>query len=295
MDNKLKLLIIQERGRNEGNKEFRESCNLHRSINRQFKDWDVEIWGLGWELFKVSFDTIYCKADAILLLENYDQQGWVPDLSKVNKLKLFWSIDSHVVLQQHLDTCNHHKINIVLNSNPKDCVHFENKNIGRKAYTFLSAYPHDLVFPLDRQKEHTIGFCGNVNNRGEWLQYINVNHGGKIDVMKIGADMVDCINSYKIHFNRNIAHEINGRTYETLGTQTFLLTNETYRLSEFFKIGKELQVYTDYNDLSEKIKYYIEHEDERNKIAEAGFINAIENHSYDARCKQLIEIIKENI
>lgn len=291
----MKLLIIQERGRNEANKEFRESCNLERSIKRQFHDWDVVVWGLGWKNFSISFNEMCNWCDVILLLENYDQKGWVPNLSNVNKLKLFWSIDSHIILQQHLNTCNYHKINIVLNSNPKDCPAFMDKNIGRKSYKFLSAYPHDLVFPLDRPKIYDIGFCGNVNNRGDYLQYINNNHGGKIDIMKIGADMVDCINSYKIHFNRNIAHEINGRTYETLGCQTFLLTNETYRLGEFFEIGKHLQVYTDFNDLSEKIQYYIDHENERNVIAKAGFIFAIENHSYDARCKELIQIITENI
>lgn len=287
----MKLLIIQEKGRNDGNREFRECCNLQRSIARQFKDWSVVIWGLGWSNFNVPFETIVSDCDAILLLENYDQMGWVPDLSKIKKLKLFWSIDSHVVLQSHINTCNHHKIDVVLNSNAKDCVHFVDANTGRKSYEFFSAYPSDLIMPTGIKKTVDIGFCGNVNNRGQHLQYIHDHHNGKIDIMVIGVDMVNAINSYKISFNRNITHEINGRTFETLGCGTFLLTNETYKLNSIFEIGKHLQVYTDFNDLSEKIKYYIEHEAEREAIAEAGFVHAIEHHSYDARCKQLIAII----
>ena len=289
----MKILFLKEKGRNLANKEFSEVCDFQRALYRQFKDIDVVIWGLNWNSFKIPFTDVIKNVDVILLLENYDTSNWIPDLSKINKLKLFWSIDSHCVLNQHIDVCNRHKINVVLNSNPYDCAAF--RTIDRKSYEFLSCYPSDLVFPLNTPKIHNIGFCGNVARRGQWLQFIHKQYNAQIDIMKIGADMVHCINSYKIHFNKNISHEMNGRVFETLGCKTFLLTCDAYKQNEAFQVGKHFVVYKDVNDLNEKVNYYLTHEKERKEIEDAGFEYVINNHSFDVRCKQLIQIIKENI
>jgi hypothetical protein len=184
----MKILIIQEKGRNDQNREFKEALNFVRAFYRQFKDINVQVWGLGYKSFNTPFMDVVEDSDVILLLENYDSASWVPDLSKINKLKLFWSIDSHVVLEQHLNTCNHHKIDVVLCSNHMDMHHFVALNRG--VYSFPSCYPSDLVFPLNVFKKYDVGFCGNVNNRLDWLKYINQKFGAKIDVMKIGQDIV---------------------------------------------------------------------------------------------------------
>ena len=47
--------------------------------------------------------------------------------------------------------------------------------------------------------------------------------------------MVKAINSYKIHFNRNHSKDINYRTFETLGCQTVLVTNNTDRLKDLLR------------------------------------------------------------
>ena len=96
--------------------------------------------------------------------------------------------------------------------------------------------------------------------------------------------MVNAINSYKIHFNKNIADDINYRTFETTGCGTFLLTNYTPGLEKLFDIGKEIVVYNDLNDLDNKVKYYLENEEERTK----------KDHTYFERAKMLIDIIKNN-
>ena len=113
--------------------------------------------------------------------------------------------------------------------------------------------------------------------------------------MVIGDDMVNAKNSYKIHFNRNMADDINYRTYETPGCKTFLLTNYTENLEKQFKIGEHIQTYTTKEDLLDKIKYYLEHESERKKIEDAGYQWTRTHHMYSHRCQRLVEIINENI
>ena len=62
------------------------------------------VWGRGHENFARPLDEVAGGADAVLLLENYDS-GWVPDLARLRALRVFWSIDSHVMLAAHARTC----------------------------------------------------------------------------------------------------------------------------------------------------------------------------------------------
>ena len=285
----MKILIIQEKGRHEKNWMFRESLNIQRSLTKL--GYESTVWGLNYDTYKTSFEEMEKTHDVILLIENYPQTDWLPDLSKSNKLKVFWSIDSHVVLNEHIEMCNKHKIDIVLNAVYGHEKHFTNQ----KTFYFPNAYPDDLIYPLNIEKVNDVGFCGNINNRGEWINLINYNYKLKVDEFVIGNDMVEAINKYKIHFNRNISDDLNYRTFETLGCQTFLLTNHTPGLDELFEVGKHLITYDGADDLIQKINYYLNNETERNEIAKNGYEHVVNNHTYFKRMRQFIEIIKKEI
>ena len=285
----MKILIIQEKGRHEKNWKFRESLNIQRALTKL--GYDSTVWGLGYENFETSFDELEKEHDVIFLIENYPYNGWVPDLSESKKLKVFWSIDSHVALYDHMNMCDKNKIDIVLNSVYGHDRFFTNQ----KTYYFPNAYPDDLIYPLNIEKVHDVGFCGNINNRGSWMDEIKNKFNLKIDEFVIGNDMVESINKYKIHFNRNISDDLNYRTFETLGCKTFLLTNETPGLSELFDIGNHLVTYDSVSDLFEKIDYYLNNESERMAISQSGYDHVVKNHTFYERMKYFINIINENI
>jgi len=285
----MKILIIQEKGRHEKNWMFRESLNIQRSLTKL--GYESTVWGLNYDTYKTPFEEIEKEHDVIFLIENYPDNEWIPNLSKSNKLKVFWSIDSHVVLKSHIEMCNKHKIDIVLNA-----VHGHGKYFtNQKTFYFPNAYPDDLIYPLNIEKVSDVGFCGNINNRGGWLNLINYNYKLKVDEFVIGNDMVEAINKYKIHFNRNISDDLNYRTFETLGCQTFLLTNHTPGLDELFEVGKHLITYDSSDDLIQKINYYLNNKIERDEIAKNGYEHVINNHTYLKRMGQFIEIIKKEI
>lgn len=100
----------------------------------------------------------------------------------------------------------------------------------------------------------------------------------------------------KIVFNISIRDDINMRVFETLGTGSFLLTNWLPTLGELFEDGKHLVTYKDYDDMTEKAHYYLEHDDERIKIAQAGYNEVIQKHTYQHRIEKIFEIInKQNV
>ena len=285
----MKILIIQEKGRHEKNWMFRESLNIQRALTKL--GYESTVWGLNYETYNTSFEEMEKSHDVIFLMENYPLNEWLPDLSKSNKLKVFWSIDSHVTLKEHIDMCNKYKIDVVLNAVYGHDKYFTNQ----KTYYVPNAYPDDLIFPLDIDKIYDVGFCGNINNRGTWLNEINKHHNLKLDEFVIGNDMVESINKYKIHFNRNIFDDLNYRTFETLGCQTFLLTNKTPGLEDLFEIGKHLVTYENEWDLLDKISYYLKNERERITISKQGYDHVIKHHTYVERVKQIIGIIKKEI
>jgi hypothetical protein len=287
----LKIVIIQEAGRHDKNKNFRESLNLHRSLSK-IEGVESKVWGLNYPDFEKSFSDIEEWCDVLFIIENYTSE-WLPvkEISESKKLKIFWSIDSHCVLQQHQELCKLLKIDILLNSTEFYIPMFE--GLVNKSYWFPNSYPDDLIYSTNIYKTIDIGFCGNVLNRANIIDSLD-KYGIKKDIFVIGDDMVNSINSYKIHFNCNISNDINYRTFETTGCGTFLLTNYTPGLEKLFDIGKEVVVYTSIEDLDNKVKYYLENDNERNIIAEAGYQRAKREHTYFERSKKLIEIINEN-
>ena len=285
----MNIIIIQEAGRHEKNKIFRESLNLHRSFQK-IEGVQSIVWGLNYPDFSIPFSEVEKWADVILILENY-HSSFLPieQIANSNKIKIYWSIDSHCVLNEHQELCRLLKIDILLNSSEQYISKFN--GLVKKAAWFPNAYPDDLIFPTNIEKSVDIGFCGNIINRGDYLNHLEKFKIQK-DIFVIGDDMVDKINSYKIHFNKNISDDINYRTFETTGCKTLLLTNNTPNLEKLFKINEEIIVYENLNDLDEKISYYLNNEKERIKVEIAGYERAKKDHTYFQRAKMLLEIIK---
>lgn len=287
----MNIVIIQEAGRHDKNREFRESLNLFRSLSK-IDGINAKVWGLNYPEFYTPFHEIEKWADVIFIIENYTSQ-WLPisEISKSKKLKIFWSIDSHCVLQQHQTLCRLLNIDMLLNSTESYIPMFN--GLVKKLYWFPNSYPDDLMFPTNIEKSVDVGFCGNILNRGHIIDSLDT-FGIKKDIFVIGEDMVDAINSYKIHFNCNISNDINYRTFETTGCGTFLLTNYTPGLEKLFEIGKEIEVYRSIDELNQKVRYYLENPEKRISIERAGYERAKNNHTYLHRAKKLIDIINEN-
>ncbi len=122
---------------------------------------------------------------------------------------------------------------------------------------------------------------------------IHKNHHGSA----WGIEMYNILYNSKIVINRHIDTAENNannmRLYETTGVGTMLITDMKDNLGELFKIGEEIETYSNAEELSEKINYYLTHEDERKKIALAGQKRTLQNHTYKIRMQELVEILKK--
>ena len=63
---------------------------------------------------------------------------------------------------------------------------------------------------------------------------------------------------------------------------------EKKELREYFKVGEEIETYSSLDECLDKISYYLEHEDVRQKIAEAGYEKVKKEFSYEKGLGRLL-------
>lgn len=84
----------------------------------------------------------------------------------------------------------------------------------------------------------------------------------------------------------------NMRNFEAMGQGALLLTQRTgYGIPDLFQDGVHLVVYEDRDDLLEKAAYYLQHDDERERIASAGQREVLARHTYRHRAAEFLRII----
>lgn len=85
------------------------------------------------------------------------------------------------------------------------------------------------------------------------------------------------------------------RVYETLGRGGFMIHPYITGMEQHFEDGKHLVFYKfgDFDDLKNKIDYYLEHDDEREAIRLAGHEHVKQNHTYKQRWEAIIKEVSD--
>lgn len=99
----------------------------------------------------------------------------------------------------------------------------------------------------------------------------------------------------KINLNitlRSIQHAIPLRVYDILGAGGFLLSNYQVDMARHFIPDEDFVYYEDRKDLIRKIDYYLKHDDERKAIADNAHRKITEEHTFDVRVGQILDIVK---
>jgi spore maturation protein CgeB len=85
---------------------------------------------------------------------------------------------------------------------------------------------------------------------------------------------------------------LNPRTFELAGARAFQLVDRRRYLPELLQPGFELETFEDINECRKKIAYYLEHEDERQEIADNGYRRALAEHTYRHRMEEAVDALR---
>jgi spore maturation protein CgeB len=97
-----------------------------------------------------------------------------------------------------------------------------------------------------------------------------------------------------INAHSDIAGQYKGnmRVFEALGTGSFMLSDKGI-YPEFLIDGEDFVSYANINDLLDKVEYYLENEDEREKIAKHGYETICKYYSTEMGSKKLKSIFED--
>jgi len=151
---------------------------------------------------------------------------------------------------------------------------------------------------LELTKTYDVGFVGSYGGKGSYREELLLGIKAQFPNSFIGSaphtKMSEIYSSSKIGINYSLNNDINMRIFEILSCGTMLLTSEIKDngLSDLFKEGEHLVTYKTKEQLIDLINYYLRHEEERRRIAKAGYKLVINHHTYHNRLTKMLEIMR---
>ncbi len=82
--------------------------------------------------------------------------------------------------------------------------------------------------------------------------------------------------------------QIKARVFEVTGAGGFLLTQPADDLLDYFRIGDEIDTFSNLDELARKIEYYLSRFEARDRVAEAGHLRTRREHTYQRRFNDLL-------
>ena len=114
-----------------------------------------------------------------------------------------------------------------------------------------------------------------------------------------GLEMFQVIHDSKltlnIHADSSPRYASNMRLFETTGVGTCMVTDWKENLSELFELDKEVVAYKTIDECVEKVRWLLEHPEEREGIARAGQRRTLKEHTFMHRAVRLDEIIRKEL
>jgi spore maturation protein CgeB len=89
----------------------------------------------------------------------------------------------------------------------------------------------------------------------------------------------------------SLPEQIKGRNFEVPGCGGFLLTGLTEELELYYEPEREVSCFESREDLVAKVIHYLENDEERAEIAEAGWRRTLRDHTYAARFAEIFDRI----
>ncbi len=209
--------------------------------------------------------------------------------------KVFWAIDTHQYLPAQIEKSKHFDL---VFSAQKNAV----ANLGPHAHWLpAGAGMHEKDYGFERTID--VGFIGNIfprahDRRKKIVEYLsNVIPGFAVFNNVFLEEKAKLASRMKIMVNVSLNNDINFRIFETLACGALLITDKINGngLEDLFRDGEHLITFDSEKDLVEKIHYYLEHEDERIRIADAGKAKVLECYTHKEIAGKALDLIYAHI
>lgn len=170
------------------------------------------------------------------------------------------------------------------------------KNAGINVVCFGEGWPNGYVSTEDIIKvfsQSKINLNLSESSGNLWKQIASIFFRRKFD-RSIGINSpLKWYDNFQMLLARK-KKQIKGRIFRVLGCGGFVLSESTEGLEGLYEPGKEIECFSSFNELVEKIKYYLAHEEEREKIAQAGYQRSARDHTCEKRFNEMFKIMGQS-
>jgi hypothetical protein len=154
----------------------------------------------------------------------------------------------------------------------------------------------NIYYPGEACRDIPISFLGSVGSyraiRKEYLIYLGEN---RVEVYHTGGQKEQRVSieryagalrrsKISLNFSHSIPgkHQLKGRVFEILLSGALLMESENDMTPQYFTPMVDYVTFDSKEDLLDKVRYYLEHDEEREQIAYSGYKKAIKNYSGEA-------------
>ncbi len=210
------------------------------------------------------------------------------------KPSIYWASDTHLGYDYRLAMAK--KFDHVFVAQKRALEDFARDGVPA---TWLPHAFEPLAYPKTdfASKKYDVGFVGHINseNRIEALDRLFKEFPNFFYGQRLFEDAAQVFGESKIVFNISMLDDINMRTFEAMGTGSFLLTNWIPTIEELFEDGKHLVLYRSLDEMVDKAKFYLANDSAREMVAAAGYEEVMAKHTIQHRVDRMLEVAGKKI
>ncbi|HKU45133.1 MAG TPA: glycosyltransferase [Polyangiales bacterium] len=147
------------------------------------------------------------------------------------------------------------------------------------------------------ERIYDVGFVGNLApnaNRRSMLEALERRY--KLNDFRKAYSKEELTQVYsrsKLVFNYSTNADITMRVFEATAAGALLVSNHMDNgIDDLLRVGEHYVEFSDERSLLELVEYYLTHDAERERIAQAGQRAVLDHHTYDDRVRWLIETVR---
>jgi predicted O-methyltransferase YrrM len=141
-------------------------------------------------------------------------------------------------------------------------------------------------------------YLSDIANHGSPVAYLGGGHGSKLHY----SSLVKAYQQSRINLNftsgqvrGSAARHVTGRIFEISMSGGFVLTEYAPGLEGYFAIGDEVACFDDAAEAAEKIKYYLQHTDEREEVARRGWRRSTNDYGAPRMLRKVFRQIEADL
>jgi GT2 family glycosyltransferase/2-polyprenyl-3-methyl-5-hydroxy-6-metoxy-1,4-benzoquinol methylase len=209
-------------------------------------------------------------------------------------LSAFWAIDTHLNFPSILERAR--DSDLVFAAQKEGARRLIEHGTPNCEWLALACDP-EIHRRLEVAKEYDVAFVGHVfpGPRQDLLTAVQHHFPSSFIGQVPHTQMAEVYSRARIVINCCLANDLNMRVFETLSCGALLITNRLRDngQEELFQDRGHLVEYESIGEALDLIAYYLEHEDERDRIADAGHREAVTHHTYRHRMERVLERVNE--